>query len=331
MAKSIPPLVRPLTNNPLRPSGPTRRTCGVIKLPVTWVSPPSDEEVKQSAIKLPINPPPEVNSESLTGSGTPAAAPVAAPESELKPVEEQPKPLPPPPPPPPPAVDQLRPTFWMNRLQGVNVYDHETGSEIKVNQEKLKNALDHSTLINGNVTLPKALSGLEAKLAVPGVINPTLGSLLGATTTGADISKKPHLPVMPTGNIVPSLLIHGKKSVASLSATSSIMTSLKNVKENGSLVSLSKQKNLASNIILTFPSVASVNAFKANQGAVIAPVAVASSQGQIQNARVGSGVVSVPNPGAVAPAIYVSESDLQLQQEKVNLLRKQLMAAQSTV
>lgn len=32
-----PPAVRPLSNAPLRPSGPIRRTCGVIKLPVTVV------------------------------------------------------------------------------------------------------------------------------------------------------------------------------------------------------------------------------------------------------------------------------------------------------
>ena len=44
------PLVRPLTNNPLRPSGPIRRTCGVIKLPVTWVAPPSDDELRNNLI-----------------------------------------------------------------------------------------------------------------------------------------------------------------------------------------------------------------------------------------------------------------------------------------
>ena len=38
------PVVRPLTVNPLRASGPIRRTCGVIKLPVTWVAPPDDDQ-----------------------------------------------------------------------------------------------------------------------------------------------------------------------------------------------------------------------------------------------------------------------------------------------
>jgi hypothetical protein len=38
------PVVKPLSVNPLRASGPIRRTCGVIKLPVTWVAPPDDDQ-----------------------------------------------------------------------------------------------------------------------------------------------------------------------------------------------------------------------------------------------------------------------------------------------
>ena len=34
---------RPFTNHPLRSSGPIRRTCGVIKLPVVWIPPKKDE------------------------------------------------------------------------------------------------------------------------------------------------------------------------------------------------------------------------------------------------------------------------------------------------
>ena len=44
------PLVRPLSSNPLRATGPIRRTCGVIKLPVTWVAPPSDEELRSNLV-----------------------------------------------------------------------------------------------------------------------------------------------------------------------------------------------------------------------------------------------------------------------------------------
>ena len=37
----VPQSVRPLSLNPLRPSGPVRRTCGVIKLPIMLLSPPA--------------------------------------------------------------------------------------------------------------------------------------------------------------------------------------------------------------------------------------------------------------------------------------------------
>lgn len=48
--RSMMPLIRPLSSNPLRATGPIRRTCGVIKLPVTWVSPPSDEELRSNLV-----------------------------------------------------------------------------------------------------------------------------------------------------------------------------------------------------------------------------------------------------------------------------------------
>lgn len=37
----LPQQIRPLSLNPLRPSGPVRRTCGVIKLPIMLLSPPA--------------------------------------------------------------------------------------------------------------------------------------------------------------------------------------------------------------------------------------------------------------------------------------------------
>lgn len=43
---------RPLSTNPLRPSGPVRRTCGVIKLPVIWVAPPNNEQKRDEFVVL---------------------------------------------------------------------------------------------------------------------------------------------------------------------------------------------------------------------------------------------------------------------------------------
>ena len=45
-----PPMARPLSTNPLRPSGPIRRTCGVIKLPVTLLSAPHDVALRDSIL-----------------------------------------------------------------------------------------------------------------------------------------------------------------------------------------------------------------------------------------------------------------------------------------
>lgn len=47
----VPQSVRPLSLNPLRPSGPVRRTCGVIKLPIMLLSPPAgNTELRDSVL-----------------------------------------------------------------------------------------------------------------------------------------------------------------------------------------------------------------------------------------------------------------------------------------
>ncbi len=47
--KCAPSLVKPLSNHPLGASGPIRRTCGVIKLPVLWVPEPTKQKVLDSS------------------------------------------------------------------------------------------------------------------------------------------------------------------------------------------------------------------------------------------------------------------------------------------
>lgn len=47
---TLPSMPRPLSTNPLRPSGPIRRTCGVIKLPVTLLSAPHDGALRDSIL-----------------------------------------------------------------------------------------------------------------------------------------------------------------------------------------------------------------------------------------------------------------------------------------
>ena len=121
------PLVRPLTNNPLRPSGPIRRTCGVIKLPVIWVAPPTDDELKNNVMSAPLpipaHPigqakPPEAPKPKSPQQATTLVAPVGSGAAEL-----------------------IVPHLWENRLDGVNPCSHETGLEIVVTVNKPQNGL----------------------------------------------------------------------------------------------------------------------------------------------------------------------------------------------
>lgn len=81
------PVVKPLSVNPLRATGPIRRTCGVIKLPVTWVAPPDDE---QGGTNL----------------------------NSLTPADQKSQ------------IHLIVQSLWEKRLFGVKPYDHVTGDEI---------------------------------------------------------------------------------------------------------------------------------------------------------------------------------------------------------
>ena len=323
MAKPVMPTVRPLTNNPLRPSGPIRRTCGVIKLPVTWVPPPCDDEIMIASVRSQEAPPP------------PALNPIPA-EGGGESTQNQPKPdpSPPAPPPPPPSAIVIVPALWENRLRGVKPYDYETGTEII--RENIQNGNPNSD------SAPARVPGSEI------TDKSTLNALLSKQIT-QQLPKqdgKNLLPSVSAGNIVPSLLAHGKN----LPILATVVPSLKTIKENGSLVGVSQQKNLAgnNNIVLTLPTMASASAFKTTKPSAVPPNATAT-QRQNPRARVGqgkTGSVRVGGPGQGKPGgttaggaaggttnsgLYVSETELRRQEEKVQLIRKQLMAAQSTV
>ncbi len=352
-------LVKPLSNNPLRPSGPIRRTCGVIKLPVTWVSPPSDEEAKMTAIKLheeavdSPSPPPNLlvnSSAGMEGNEDPTTTD----QSKTSKV-------------PPPSTTSvvMVPALWENRLQGVMAYDFETGNEIKVNLvEKLHNGSTSSTTGTATTTTTATTAatsvsnsggrggqtlskGLELKQA-QGILGTTVrstGSLAGDNkfVLNALLAKQlmqqrleeiRHPPTIGGGGVVPSLLAHGLgvvKGVANKGPIA-VVPSLKTMKENGGSL---KQQNMtqgqfSGNIILTLPTVASANSFKQATNTMT----TSSSSTQRQNVRkVGS--IPIPNgpalPGSnTKKGMFVSESELRLQEEKVRLLREQLMAAQST-
>ena len=75
------PLIKPLSNNPLGASGPIRRTCGVIKLPVTWIPTPKQENVVVAAVKA-TEPEPMDTSDCTSVPPTPSSSQPSA-ESPL--------------------------------------------------------------------------------------------------------------------------------------------------------------------------------------------------------------------------------------------------------
>lgn len=355
MAKQGPPPVRPLTINPLRPSGPIRRTCGVIKLPVTWVPPPCEDELKLFAlvkvqeasmdVDQPLPPPPLNPVIPAPPVALPAAPPAATnggqlAQDPLKPVEQ---PQPPQLQPRPPALSQpqaqspvlplptsvvMVPALWENRLRGVMAYDFETGNEIKISPEKLQNGLNHSS--NSGETKDGHLS--MAKSTLSALLNKQLA---------AKIEDKKHLTSsLSTGNVVPSLLAHGKnvpRQQQQQGVLSNMVPSLKTIKENGSLIAMPQQNSLGGNIVLTLPTMASANAYKPATAKPGSIVIGAPAQPRIIRANLmpGSGrtvMANKPGPSSVSQgSLYVSESELRRQEEKVQLIRKQLLAAQSSV
>lgn len=419
VSKYAPPPIRPLSINPLRPSGPIRRTCGVIKLPVTWVAPPSDEQLKLTTTKTQEEAPPSpvpmeqdalpsqpaVPQANTSSSSQPGDAPNSTlPTSQILPQpptllqETQQKKTTPPPtmggsaesaakqapsvqqPAPKPSADQplqqpqqkkqshlppptssssivMMPALWENRLRGVTAHDHETGTAIRVNLEKLHNGLNHSATPNtavgaaggglgagGNISEATSVKGAlsEIKLTAASLDKPVLNALLSKQLGKSIVDDKKILPVSSTGGVIPSLLAAHRKSVVTSGGGGVITSSASagggsslNIQENGSLSGAKSKGSLASNIVLTFPSVVSANPFnKTKQGITAAVVSAAQRQAGKGSGLVVTAAGSVPN-GPSLPAsstsLYVSESEVRIQEEKVKLLRKQLMAAQSTV
>lgn len=153
------PTVRPLTNNPLRPSGPIRRTCGVIKLPVIFVAPPTDDEVKNDVMSAPVSLPahPVGLTKPLEASKPPQPVPTAV----VTPVGSR-------------TAELVVPAMWENRLVGVKPCDHETGMEIVVTVNKPQNGMS----ICGAGALPEAVNGGELNSSNVAQNSTTLQSLI---------------------------------------------------------------------------------------------------------------------------------------------------------
>ena len=291
---------------------------------------PGTQQLKQLTNSL-LTAPGGVESTAATVSGIPT--------ENKQGVVEQPKPTPPTQNPPVSSSTSavMLPLLWENSLKGVKAHNHETHTEIDITP-KLRNGLNHSSTAGKDtlgVTEKSLLAGGGSLDAKPQL----LGALLAAKP--AQNLMKSQALGLSSAAVVPSLLAHGKKVGGGQGAGPVVVTSLKNVQENGSLANVNKQNNV-SNIVLTFPSVASANAFKAKQAAAggVITVAGAQRQGVKPNTSGGATISLAP---AVASSnsttafglgsgnFHVSELELKRQEEKVKQLRQQLMAAQSTV
>ncbi len=191
------PLIRPLTNNPLRPSGPIRRTCGVIKLPVIHVRvpSPSTEDGKDIA-----NSPDSCAKEGLPD--TPKSSP-------LSPI------------PITTSSGVVVPALWENRLLGVKACDYETGDDIipppKVttqngtsNNPKLSESPLNLLTTTAGTNLSR-LSSLKSPLSSPGgnlsasLLAQQLQQSLKQAVGLSSMSVIPSLLQRSTGRLSPSL------------------------------------------------------------------------------------------------------------------------------
>ena len=252
------PVVRPLTNNPLRPSGPIRRTCGVIKLPVTWVAPPSDDELKSN----------------LTTANDPK--------------QQSP-------------INVVVQSLWEKRLFGVRPYDHMTGSEITA---KIQNGIvDTSDLIKTAQLTP------IRKPQSPRTTSPTHSLLMSPSV------RSPPPLMSPT-------LIKQQQQHNAYHPLSSL---------DGSAHTPLQPISTSQNTPRQHPGASTPGSVQVNgQPGHLAGKDLLYLT--LQQKHQGQQQQQVPNGPSQPPQVplLVTDSELRIQEERVRLLRQQLMAAEGT-
>ena len=253
------PLIRPLSTNPLRPSGPIRRTCGVIKLPVTWVAPPSNEQLRNNLVAC--NP--------------------------ADPKQQSP-------------INVIVQSLWEKRLFGVKAYDHMTGSEIST---KPQNGMVDSELIKTAALTPirKAQSPPCAPTPQPTPTSPPLKTPQAMLTLKQQLSGS-HTATPP----VPSLLPSSARPAPPRLPGAQPATTRPAVQ--GHLAS----KDLIYLSLIQQPS----------------QPPVSQQQGEKPPSQ-GVPLQNGPSAASGLP-LRVTDSELKIQEERVRLLRQQLMAAESS-
>lgn len=251
------------------------------------------------------------------------------------------------------------PALWENRLRGYVVHNHETKTEIKVDQERLDNwvtqpangGLPEKGTSHGGIKLENGTttgSG-DLKISSSGIQLPQtslLSNLLGKQNIITSTT-----PSLQSGgtSVVPSLLAHSAKAnhkqMGGASAGGMLSPSGKFSKDGGihlkpsissSSTTQPNRNNITSgNIVLAVPTITQ-GAIKMIKEAAAKQGSTATVTGQKQSLKTSKPVISsVSSRGANASVdgkqnLFVSKSELVLQEEKVRRLREQLLAAQGT-
>lgn len=305
------PLVKPLSINPLRPSGPIRRTCGVIKLPVTCVAPRTDEDSKNNVVPLTTTTPSSNTEQVNNNAQNPTSTSVS-------------------------TASIVVPQYWESRLCGVKAYNHETGSEISIELKQPQNGLSvsSSTLTTGVNLSTSSLQSLiqstqqtvQSSLSVSSGAH-TLIQALSSGTNGSNTSftspSQQHKSVISPKTVVspvPSLLKHSVNMVSVSPSGRENGQGQNSTGANSGIVGRQQTHLPATGKEFRQSSVSltqSTNVTSAVPGFRVSPIVV--------NGPSKTTTTSVNAEGVTTH--YVSDNELLMQEEKVRLLRQKLMAA----
>ena len=291
------PVIKPLSVNPLRASGPVRRTCGVIKLPVTWVAPPDDDQEGGN-----FNP--------------------------VTPGEQRSQ------------IHNIVQSLWQNRLYGVKPYDHLTGDEIaddgKVEIKPITPMVTkpHSprtvSPIPTSHPVTTALGGGGNK-TVPGIVpfrhHHQQQSPSGGGGGGGGVTTSPLLPTL-LKSVVMQTKSYEKQAEALPPAPVATTPNFAVIQQTGQpiIVPPHPSPGAQSSPVSQTPSLTSSphqRLMTTSHSLAIHRSSPATTTDQFSNG------ISSTKPPVVPVAPMVTERDLQLQEERVRLLRKQLLAAAS--
>ena len=274
--ESVKPMtvIKPLSVNPLRASGPIRRTCGVIKLPVTWVAPPDDEQ----------------NFNPLTAG------------------EQRSQ------------IHNIVQSLWQNRLYGVKPYDHLTGDEI---------ADDSKVEV-------KPITPMVSKPHSPRTLSPVPPLSHSPTSTAVGNGAGGNVPIKPAPSIVPQLYRHHPIGGGN---TSPLLPAL--------LKTVTQDKVQDQAPPPATPNFAVIQ--QTGQPIIVPPYHHQTHHSppphrllppppttlqhhrytSSPSAQFSNGMTLSPStkPPVAPVALMVTDRDLQLQEERVRHLRKQLLAA----